>query len=66
MFTVHITPKNSVARRQVGRFAQEDEARAFAEKTLAGYREAVAEVFNEHDGGFTCSTIFVGRAMRLR
>ena len=61
MFTVHITPKNSASRKEIGRFAQEDEARAFAERKLIGYRQAIAEVFNEHDGGYICSTIFLGR-----
>lgn len=63
MYTVHITPKGTSARRQVGRFEDIDAARAYAEKTLKGYKGATAEVFNEHDGGFPCSTIFIGGAI---
>jgi hypothetical protein len=63
MFTVHITPKNSSTRLQVGRFNDEDTARSFAEFRLKGYRGAVAEVINEHDGGFPCSTMYIERGL---
>jgi len=63
MFTVHVTPLNSDTRREVGRFDNEDVARACAEKKLKGYRFGLAEVINEHDGGFPCSTIYIGRAV---
>lgn len=62
VFSVQITPKRSKMRREVARFSNEDQARAYAEKKLAGYKDAVAEVFDESDGGFIRSTIYLWRA----
>lgn len=62
MFSVQITPKNSKMRREVARFTNEDQARACAERTLAGHKGAVAEVFDESEGGFIRSTMCIGRA----
>jgi len=53
-------------RREVARFSNEDQARAYAEKKLAGYKDAVAEVFDESDGGFIRSTIYIGGALCSR
>jgi len=62
MYSVQITPKRSRVRREVARFNDEDQARAYAERKLAGYKGAVAEVFDESEGGFIRSTLYLGRA----
>lgn len=61
MYSVQITPKRSKMRREVARFSNEDQARAYAEKKLTAYKGAVAEVFDESDGGFIRSTICLWR-----
>lgn len=63
MFTVHVTPKGSSVRRFLGSFSNLDFARGFAEKQLSAFQGAVAEVINEHDGGFPASTIYIGKAV---
>lgn len=61
VFSVQITSKRSKVRREIARFYDEDQARAFAEKRLTAYKDAVAEIINESEGGFIRSTLCLGR-----